>query len=90
VDIEGNRLGKGKGYGDREWSWLQTRDLLTNGCKIVTIVHDKQIVKDFSYLVEETDKKVDYILTPTKIIDVSRKDSVFKTSVFKDIYFRDK
>lgn len=70
VDIKGNRLGKGKGYGDKEWAWLLKRGLLKDGCKVVTIVHDEQIVEDFSHLVGETDKKVDYILTPTRVINI--------------------
>lgn len=68
VDLKGNRLGKGRGYGDREYWELKEKGLLNEDAKVITIVHDCQIVEDFSDLVEENDIKVDYILTPTKIL----------------------
>ncbi|UCD85213.1 MAG: 5-formyltetrahydrofolate cyclo-ligase [Deltaproteobacteria bacterium] len=71
VDRSGNRLGKGKGYGDKEWDYLLKRNLLDPEAKVVTLVHELQIVDDFSRLTERTDKKVDYILTPSEIITVS-------------------
>jgi len=70
VDKKGNRLGKGKGYGDKEWSYLLENNLLQGEVKVITLVHDEQIVEDFSNLMSETDKKVDYILTPTTIIKI--------------------
>lgn len=70
VDRKGNRLGKGKGYGDKEWDWLKKHNLLESETKIVTIVHDIQILDDFSYLMTEKDKPVNYILTPTRIIKI--------------------
>jgi len=70
VDRKGNRLGKGRGYGDREWFYLLKKHLLKPEVKVVTIVHDEQILDDFSLLMGEEDKKVDYILTPTTIIKV--------------------
>ncbi len=70
VDKRGNRLGKGKGYGDKEWEWLEKHDLINPKAKIVTIVHDIQILDDFSLLMSENDKMVDYILTPTQIIKI--------------------
>jgi 5-formyltetrahydrofolate cyclo-ligase len=68
VDLKGNRLGKGKGYGDREYFELKELSLLKPDAKVATIVHDCQIVEDFSDLANEYDVKVDYILTPTQII----------------------
>jgi len=70
VDRKGNRLGKGRGYGDREWFYLLNNNLLRPEVKVITLVHDEQIVEDFSDLMTETDKKVDYILTPTTIIKI--------------------
>jgi len=70
VDKKGNRLGKGRGYGDKEWSYLLENNLLQGEVKVITLVHDEQIVEDFSNLMSETDKKVDYILTPTTIIKI--------------------
>jgi len=70
VDRKGNRLGKGKGYGDREWFYLLEKNLVRPQVKVITLVHDEQIVEDFSNLMSTADKKVDYILTPTTIIKV--------------------
>ena len=71
VDLKGNRLGKGKGYGDREIAYLKERGLARPDVKVVTIVHDAQIVDDLSALVTEEDVPVDYILTPTRCIPTS-------------------
>jgi|Deesub1362B_J571_1020462.scaffolds.fasta_scaffold01312_6 5-formyltetrahydrofolate cyclo-ligase len=70
VDKRGNRLGKGKGYGDKEWDWLENHNLIDSKAKIVTIVHDIQILDDFSSLITKKDKSVDYILTPQRIIKI--------------------
>lgn len=70
VDRKGNRLGKGRGYGDREWFYLLENNLLQPEVKVVTLIHDEQIVEDFSNLMTGGDKKVDYILTPTTIIKI--------------------
>lgn len=70
VDLKGNRIGKGTGYGDREWEYLLKRGFVSEGVKVVTIVHSSQVFEDFSYLVEKTDKKVDYIVTEKQIIKV--------------------
>ncbi|MCS7250027.1 MAG: 5-formyltetrahydrofolate cyclo-ligase [candidate division WOR-3 bacterium] len=70
VDLKGNRLGKGKGYGDREYYDLKNMGLLQKPL-VITIVHDCQVLEDFSYLVEPHDIKVNVILTPTRIIRIS-------------------
>lgn len=69
VDRSGNRLGKGRGYGDKEWSYLLNRGLIDSTVKVVTLVHKLQIVDDFSHLIGPEDKRVDYILTVDRIID---------------------
>lgn len=73
VDRHGDRLGKGAGYGDQEWDWLIKHDLMSPDTKVVTIVHDEQVLDDFSHLMKPTDKMVNYILTPTRIIEVQKK-----------------
>ena len=70
VDRRGNRLGKGKGYGDKEIAYLRERGLARPNVKIVTIVHGAQIVDDLSALVDENDVPVDYILTPGGVMSV--------------------
>ena len=71
VDLKGNRLGKGKGYGDKEYSELKDKGLHNPNAKVITIVHDCQIVEDFSDLMDKHDVKVDYIITPSQIITIN-------------------
>jgi 5-formyltetrahydrofolate cyclo-ligase len=47
---------------------LKEKGLLNPNCKVVTVVHDCQIVDDFPEVIDEHDVKVDYIITPTQII----------------------
>ncbi|MGC8849867.1 MAG: 5-formyltetrahydrofolate cyclo-ligase [Candidatus Bathyarchaeia archaeon] len=62
VDTYGWRLGKGGGYGDRE-----IKEALRFGrVPILTTVHELQIVSAVPH--EEHDTKVDYIITPNRII----------------------
>jgi 5-formyltetrahydrofolate cyclo-ligase len=68
VDRRGNRLGKGKGYGDKEIAYLRERGLAKSGIKVVTIVHEAQVVDDLSALIDENDVLVDYILMPGGVI----------------------
>lgn len=70
IDKFGNRLGKGSGYGDKEWEYLLKRGLISSGTKVITLVHEMQILDNFSYLMNEKDKKVDYIITPKEIIKI--------------------
>ncbi|MGB9659859.1 MAG: 5-formyltetrahydrofolate cyclo-ligase [Nitrososphaerales archaeon] len=69
VDLDGYRLGKGKGFGDREISLAE--DIAKKSITVVTTIHDIQIV-DFVPR-EKHDKKVDIIITPTRIIRISSK-----------------
>jgi len=69
VDLDGHRLGKGKGFGDREISLAE--DMAKRSIIVITTVHDIQIV-DFMPR-EEHDKRVDIIITPTRIIRIHPK-----------------
>ncbi|MCP8309447.1 MAG: 5-formyltetrahydrofolate cyclo-ligase [archaeon] len=69
VDLDGYRLGKGKGFGDREISLAEY--IAKKSIIIITTVHDIQIV-DFVPR-EEHDKRVDIIITPNKIIRIHPK-----------------
>lgn len=70
VDLKGNRLGKGTGYGDKEWEYMIRNNLIMDNIPVVTIVHEKQIVSDMSSLMSPTDKQVNYIITPERVIKV--------------------
>ena len=70
VDRKGNRLGKGKGYGDQEFQLLRSEGLIADQTLIITLIHDVQLLDDFSYLMEPQDVKVQVILTPMEIIRI--------------------
>ena len=69
VDLEGNRLGKGGGYGDKEISELKRR---FGKIPVLTVVHDLQVVEKVP--TEPHDKKVDIIVTPTRVLRVSNRN----------------
>jgi 5-formyltetrahydrofolate cyclo-ligase len=66
VDLQGNRLGKGGGYGDLEIKTLKER---FGPLLVVTTVHDVQVVKNVPY--EEKDEKISIVATPTRVIRIS-------------------
>jgi len=68
VDLKGNRIGKGRGYGDREFHTLTERGLVGEGCLKVCVVHDMQVYDNLSHLVRERDVRVDTIVTPRQVI----------------------
>jgi 5-formyltetrahydrofolate cyclo-ligase len=68
VDLKGNRIGKGSGYGDKEYWYLKSRNLLVENAIVVAIVHEMQILEDFSKLTTQHDVKLNYIITPERII----------------------
>lgn len=65
VDLQGHRLGKGHGYGDKEVSMLKER---FGEIPVATTVHDIQLVR--AVPCEETDQPISIIVTPTRIIRV--------------------
>ncbi|MBO8182550.1 MAG: 5-formyltetrahydrofolate cyclo-ligase [Archaeoglobus sp.] len=68
VDRMGNRIGKGMGYGDKEYQILKKHGLINPDFLYVVIAHEVQIFEDLSYLMKEYDAKADVILTPERII----------------------
>lgn len=66
VSPQGNRLGKGGGYGDLEIKALKER---FGPLLVVTTVHDMQVVKNVPS--EEKDEKISIVVTPTRVIRVS-------------------
>ena len=78
VDKKGNRIGKGSGFGDREYAVLREKGLLSDVTLYVVVAHPIQIFEDLSYLVDEHDVKVDLIITPSKIIKTENYYSRFR------------
>ncbi len=65
VDLVGNRVGKGGGYGDEE---IKTLKRVFGSIAVATTVHDLQVVEFVPF--EEKDEKVSVIVTPTRTIRV--------------------
>lgn len=63
VDKRGYRLGKGSGYGDLEIKLIKRGN---PEVKIATTIHELQIISKIP--TEPHDEKVDYIVTPKKVI----------------------
>lgn len=74
VSREGYRLGKGEGFADLEFAMMVRMGAITENTKVITTVHDCQIVDDLpSQLFKEHDVPVDIIVTPTQTIIVQQK-----------------
>jgi len=69
VSRTGLRIGKGKGYADLEYAMLRTMGAIDENTPVVTSVHDSQVMDIPEDLIEEHDLTVDYIITPTEMIE---------------------
>ncbi len=69
VDVHGNRLGKGGGYGDEEIRMVKGK--CGKDVKVITTVHSTQIVPLVPS--EESDEKVDIIITEKNVHKVHSK-----------------
>lgn len=66
VDMNGNRLGKGGGYADKEIYELLNQKSVNKQTPIVTTIHPLQIVSNVP--VEIHDQKINMIITPNDVI----------------------
>ncbi|MGB9838548.1 5-formyltetrahydrofolate cyclo-ligase [Methanothermobacter sp.] len=66
VDLDGNRLGKGGGYGDREISELRDQGAIGEDTPIATTVHELQVIEGVP--VEGHDERINMIVTPMRVI----------------------
>lgn len=67
ITPSGIRFGKGHGYFDLEWAMFHTMELVSDKSVIVAAGHDCQVV-DVDVEVREYDTAIDYIVTPTRVI----------------------
>jgi len=72
VNPEGARIGKGGGYSDLEYGLAREAGLVQRKTPIVTTVHDLQVL-DEELPVLAHDIPVDYVITPTKVIETHTK-----------------
>lgn len=66
VDMNGNRLGKGGGYGDQEISHLFKVGTIDEDTPLATTVHESQVVEEVP--TEPHDQKLNLIVTPQRVI----------------------
>ncbi|KAF7657092.1 hypothetical protein LDENG_00032090 [Lucifuga dentata] len=71
VSEKGFRLGKGEGYSDMEYAMMVSMGAVSESTVVVTVVHDCQVVDIPEELMENHDLTVDYILTPTRVIQTN-------------------
>lgn len=71
VSLEGARIGKGEGYGELEFAILLEYGKINKDVKIVTTVHDLQIVEKIP--IEPFDVSIDYIITPTRVVEINNR-----------------
>ncbi len=70
VDMKGNRLGKGGGYGDREIKELRSQGAISDKTPIATTVDELQILRSIPS--EPHDEKINMIVTPLRVIRLFR------------------
>ena len=68
VDLEGGRLGKGGGYGDREIEYLKKTGSIKPDTPILSTVHNLQIIEQVP--TEGHDQKINMIVTPDKVLRI--------------------
>ncbi|KAA0000910.1 MAG: 5-formyltetrahydrofolate cyclo-ligase [Thermoplasmata archaeon] len=71
VNRKGARVGKGGGYSDIEYAIAREVGIVDETTPVITTVHDIQIIND-EIPMKEHDVPVDYIITPTKIIETEK------------------
>lgn len=64
LNVDGTRLGKSGGYGDREIALCRE---INRNVVVISTIHDLQLIEE-KIPMEPWDQKVDIIVTPTKIV----------------------
>ena len=68
VDRSGNRIGKGKGYGDREIEDLFKKNLINEDTPLVTTIHPFQLIDHIP--MEGHDRRLNMIVSTDEIIRI--------------------
>jgi 5-formyltetrahydrofolate cyclo-ligase len=69
--MDGIRFGKGHGFFDLEWGMFSEIGVVDESTPLAAVVHDVQVVDDQLEL-GPTDVVVDYIATPSRLIEINR------------------
>ncbi|XP_053127599.1 methenyltetrahydrofolate synthase domain-containing protein isoform X1 [Hemicordylus capensis] len=73
VSEKGWRIGKGEGFADMEYAMMVSMGAVKEDTVVITAVHDCQVVDIPEELLGSHDLTVDYILTPTRVIETGCK-----------------
>lgn len=73
VSTSGLRIGKGEGFADLEYGMMASVGAVDENTMVVTTVHDCQLMDLPEELFGEHDVTIDYICTPTRVIECSRR-----------------
>lgn len=71
VNKRGARVGKGGGYSDIEYAIAREVGIVDETTPVVTTVHDIQVIND-EIPMKEHDVPVDFIITPTRVIETEK------------------
>ncbi|XP_054468025.1 methenyltetrahydrofolate synthase domain-containing protein isoform X1 [Anoplopoma fimbria] len=71
VSEKGLRIGKGEGFADMEYGMMAAMGAVNESTVVITIVHDCQVVDISEEIIESHDLTVDFILTPTRVIETN-------------------
>lgn len=74
MNLEGVRYGKGHGYFDLEWGMFSSIGVIDENTPLLAVVHDCQVI-DQKLPISPYDSITDYIITPTRLIEVERHKS---------------
>jgi len=69
VSLDGGRTGKGAGFADLELAMMAEFGLVSAETCIIATVHDRQIVENSELPLESHDWPLDWIVTPTQVIE---------------------
>ncbi|MBI4813381.1 MAG: 5-formyltetrahydrofolate cyclo-ligase [Methanobacterium sp.] len=70
VDLDGNRLGKGRGFADQEIAFLSREGIIGGKTPLCSLVHPLQIVKHVP--TEEHDERINMVVTPEMVIRMDK------------------
>jgi len=70
VDLEGNRLGKGRGFADQEIAFLSREEIIGGKTPLCSPVHPMQIVDHVP--TEEHDERINMVVTPEMVIRMDK------------------
>lgn len=102
IDKRGNRIGKGGGYAELEYSILKEIGCIDDEVLVISTIHDLQFV-DFDIPRDEFDLGIDIVPTPSRMVRIDSpikppgiiwrklpRDKLEEIPILKELYFKRK